>query len=218
MDFDPGPAVQAVTLDAGLVKLDPSGALVWAAAFNATGGASPYVRIVHAVDADQNVYLVGDFRGTVDFDPGLGVMNVTSSQAGAESSVYLSKLNSAGELQWVHTLDARPPFTVSTGLGRGRQSRDRRHVFTSSNVSPIDVDPGPGEFLVQPIGSSDTLVLKYSPDGDFLWARQLGGVGANMGDIPSVAVDGQGDVFIAGSYSGSVDLDPGAGVHLVDQQ
>ena len=110
VDLDPGPALNAVTLDAGLVKLDPSGALVWAAAFNATGGASPYVRIVHAVDADQNVYLVGDFRGTVDFDPGLGVMNVTSSQAGAESSVYLSKLNSAGELQWVHTLDGRGRF------------------------------------------------------------------------------------------------------------
>ncbi|HJQ81902.1 MAG TPA: hypothetical protein VJ828_18195, partial [Lacipirellulaceae bacterium] len=56
VDLDPGPALKAVTLDAGLAKLDPSGALVWAAAFNATGGASPDVRIAHAVDADQNVY------------------------------------------------------------------------------------------------------------------------------------------------------------------
>jgi hypothetical protein len=212
VDLNPGPALNAVTLDAGLVKLDPSGVLVWAAAFNATGGASPYVRIVHAADADQNVYLVGNFRGTVDFDPGLGVMNVTSRQAGAESSTYLSKLNSAGQLQWVHTLDGQglsPSHLVLDGNGN--------LVIAAglSNASPMDVDPGLGEFLVQPIGDVDNLLLKYSADGDFLWARQLGGVGASMSGVPSVAVDGQGDVFVAGSYSGSVDLDPGAGVHLV---
>jgi hypothetical protein len=214
VDLDPGLAVRAVTLEAALVKLDPSGALVWAAAFNATGGASPDVNILHAVDADQNVYLVGDFRGTVDFDPGLGVMNVTSSQAGAESSIYLSKLNSAGELQWIHTLDGRglsPSQLVLDG--------DGNLVITAglsqgSNVSPIDVDPGPGQFLVQQVGITDQLALKYGSDGDFVWARQLGGVGARV--IGSaVAVDGQGDVFIAGEYVGSVDLDPGAGVHLV---
>jgi hypothetical protein len=215
VDLNPGPALAAVTLDAGLVKLDPSGALVWAAAFNATGGVSPYMQIVHAADADQNVYLVGNFRGTVDFDPGLGVMNVTSGQAGAESSVYLSKLNSAGALQWVHTLDGgglTPSHLVLDGDGNLVIAA---RLSPSSDVSPVDVDPGPGEFLVQPIGSSDSLALKYGPDGAFLWARQLGGAGANVGDIPSVSVDGQGDVFIAGSYSGNVDLDPGAAEHIV---
>ena len=55
VDLDPGPAVKAVTLDAGVVKLDPNGALVWEASFNATGGISPVVRTLSAVDADQNV-------------------------------------------------------------------------------------------------------------------------------------------------------------------
>jgi len=213
VDLDPGPALQAVTLDAALVKLDPSGDLVWAASLDAKGSPSSVVRLIHAVDADQNVYLVGDFRGTVDFDPGPGMMNVTSSQAGAEYSVYLSKLNSAGELQWVRTLDGGliPSQLVLDGEGNLVIAAG----FTpESNASPIDADPGPGEFLVQPIGIQDQLLLKYSPDGDFLWARQLGGVGATVSGLASVAVDGHGDVFVAATYWGSVDLDPGAGVHL----
>jgi hypothetical protein len=215
IDLDPGPALAAATLDAGLAKLDPSGALVWAAAFNATGGASPYVRIVHAVDADQNVYLVGNFRGTVDFDPGPGAMNVTSSQAGAETSVYLSKLNSAGELEWVHTLDSRGLSPSQLVLDGNGNLVIVASFSQGSNFSPIDVDPGTGVFLAQQIGSVDQLLLKYDSQGDFIWARQLGGVGASAIGPASVAVDGQGDVFVAGSYSGTVDLDPGAGVHFV---
>ncbi len=127
--------------------------------FQRDGWCSPRA-IVHAADADQNVYLVGNFRGTVDFDPGLGVMNVTSSQAGAESSVYLSKLNSAGELQWVHTLDGRGRLSPSQLVldGDGNLVIAAR-LSPGSNVSPMDVDPGPGEFLVQPIGSSGSRSL-----------------------------------------------------------
>ena len=56
-------------MDTGLVKLDPSGAPLWSATFSPIGGAAPVMRTVAAVDAEQNVYMVGDFRGTVDFDP-----------------------------------------------------------------------------------------------------------------------------------------------------
>ena len=208
VDLDPGPAVQAVTLDATLVKLNPSGALVWNASLNATGGASPVVRILHAVDADQNVYMVGDFRGTVDFDPGPGVLSRTSSQAGAAFSVYLSKLNSAGELQWVQTIGGN-------GLRPDRLVLDEDgNLVIAANLvtaTPIDVDPGPGEVFVEQIGATDLLALKYSPDGEFIWTRQIGGVGGT----PSLAVDGQGDVYVGGGFQGSVDLDPGAGVNVV---
>ena len=41
IDLDPGPAVNAATMDAGLVKLDPNGAVLWTAPLNATGPNSP---------------------------------------------------------------------------------------------------------------------------------------------------------------------------------
>jgi hypothetical protein len=213
VDIDPGSTVSAATMESGLVKLDPDGGLLWSATFNATGGASPVIRTVAAVDADQNVYMVGDFRGTVDFDPKSGVHNVTSSQAGSEYSVYLLKLNSTGELQWVKTLDGRglPPERLVLD--------DEGNLLIATYYWPgigesMDVDPGPGQFLVSQLGPTDLLFLKYSPDGEFVWARQLGSAEATFNTIKSLAVDDQGDVFIAGAFKGTVDLNPGAGVFL----
>lgn len=210
VDLDPGPAVQAVTTDAALVKLDPNGSLLWSAALNATS----VVRINHAVDADQNVYLVGDFIGTVDFDPRPGVTNVTSSQAGAEYSVYFAKLNSAGALQWVRKIDGRglsPDRLVVDGAGNLVVVAN---FSPGTTAAPMDVDPGPGQTFVQQIGSTNLLVMKYNSNGDFVWVRQLGGTTGTMSSLKSVDVDNQGDIYVAGGFTGTVDLDPGAGTDL----
>jgi hypothetical protein len=89
--------------------------------------------------------------------------------------------------------------------------------FTATTSDPpMDVDAGPGQVLVQEQGDYDLVVLKYSTDGDFLWTRQIGNAGATMfGDNPILRVNDQGDVFFSGSFSGSLDLDPGAGMNMV---
>jgi hypothetical protein len=46
-----------------------------------------------AFDSLGNEYMVGSFSGTVDFDPGVGVVNLTSSGA---RDAYVLKLDAAG--------------------------------------------------------------------------------------------------------------------------
>ena len=55
---------------------DPS--LVWAKALNNSSG-STSVCAYTRLDVNGNVYTVGNFTGTVDFDPGVGVANFTSA-------------------------------------------------------------------------------------------------------------------------------------------
>src|SRR5688572_7374758 len=50
------------------------------------------------VDSMGNVYTVGLFAGTVDFDPGLSVFNLTSS--GTLHDAFIQKLNPSGNLIW----------------------------------------------------------------------------------------------------------------------
>jgi hypothetical protein len=213
VDLDPGPAVDSKTMNSGVVKLDPSGTPLWNATFDTSG--SP-IRVNHAVDANQNVYLVGDFRGTVDIDPGPGVMNFTSSQAGAEYSVYFAKLNNAGQLQWARNIDG-------AGLMPDRLVVDSEgNLVVVANYSPgagaMDVDAGPNQVLVQRIGgfeNNNLLALKYDTNGNFVWVRQLGSTSGSLSGLKSVAVDSAGDILISGGFTGSLDLNPGAGIHTV---
>jgi hypothetical protein len=77
-DFDPGAGFFNLT-SAGLQevfvsKLDAAGNFVWA---KQMGGSSGDIGESIAVDAAGNVYTIGYFFFTADFDPGAGVFNLT---------------------------------------------------------------------------------------------------------------------------------------------
>ncbi|RMG74555.1 MAG: hypothetical protein D6722_02335 [Bacteroidetes bacterium] len=73
----------------------------------------------------------------------------------------------------------------------------------------VDFDPGPGNSPLTSAGSFDVFVQKMDPDGNFLWARSFGG---NMVDnAHALSLDASGNVYTTGSFSGTVDFDPGAG-------
>jgi hypothetical protein len=64
--------------------------------------------------------------------------------------------------------------------------------------------------LVSADGSADIIVTKQDADGNFIWAKQMGGpMGSNANYI---AVDGLGNLVITGSFSETVDFDPGPDV------
>src|ERR1043165_2502917 len=51
-----------------------------------------------AVDGGGNVYTIGYFNGTTDFDPGPGSVNLTSHNF---KDIFISKMSSGGSLIWV---------------------------------------------------------------------------------------------------------------------
>ena len=53
------------------------------------------------VDANGNFYLTGNFYGTVDFDPGTGVLSKTS--VAFKQNSFVEKLDSSGNVVWVST-------------------------------------------------------------------------------------------------------------------
>src|SRR5688500_13566002 len=67
-------------------------------------GSVPYEDGGTAVTADAsgNVLVTGYFRGTVDFDPGAGVTNLTATVG---SDAFIQKLDAAGNLVWAMAID-----------------------------------------------------------------------------------------------------------------
>ncbi len=73
----------------------------------------------------------------------------------------------------------------------------------------VDFDPGPGKYNLTSKGGNDIFVAKYSPEGTLLWAKSMGYGGPDIGY--SIAVGSNGLVYIAGSFTSTVDFDPGPG-------
>lgn len=199
VDFDPGVGIQNLVsaggLDIFVLKLDASGNFQWAKRF---GSAITDEGYGVAVDPTGYVYITGNFSQTVDFDPGVGVSNLTSL---GNLDIFILKLDFTGNFIWAKSIGG-PGYQYGESLtldGLGAV------YVTGKFNSSVDFDPGAGTFTL--IGNQDAFVAKLNASGNFVWAKAMGG---SLGDIgQSVKVDGNTNVFVAGEFGSSVDFDPG---------
>lgn len=77
----------------------------------------------------------------------------------------------------------------------------------------IDFDPSPNSAVLSSGPSQDLFVGKYALDGSLLWAKKLGSdeVQSTINGT-GVAVDQNGSVWVAGTFAGTIDFDPGPDV------
>ena len=203
-DFDPGAGTFFLTaeglFDIFILKLDVSGNFIWA---KKMGGIYPDLAYAIEVDVSDNVYSTGIFASTADFDPGPGIFNLTSTTA-SYWDIFVSKLDVSGNFVWAKQM--------------GGILNDEAHsiaVDASGNVyttgifrGTADFDPGPGTFNLTAAGLSEVFISKLDASGNFLWAKQMG---ASYGGY-AIVVNATANIFVTGSFTGTVDFDPGAGV------
>jgi hypothetical protein len=101
----------------------------------------------------------------------------------------------------------------------GADASDQRHAIAldaSGNVyttgffqDTADFNPGPGTFDLISEGPNDIFVSKLSSNGDFVWAKAMGGISGEYGK--GISVDTSGNAHITGYFQGTVDFDPGIG-------
>ncbi len=197
-DFDPGPGVFNLTTinqnDAFILKLDPAGNFLWA---KSHGGPMSEIAYSVTISVAGIVYTTGYFLGTVDFDPGAGVFNLTSS--GTEC--FISALDASGNFLWAKHIESfSQGYDITTNaLGDLIIAGE----FTGTN----DFDPGAGVFNLTSAGGGDIFILKLDGLGNFIWAKSVGGIGSDADE--SVALDPLGNVYISGRFSFTSDFDPG---------
>lgn len=206
VDFDPGAGTANLTsagsTDIFILKLDSTGAFGWVKQIGGTGADDGNAI---TTDSSGNVYVGGRFYSTIDFDPGAGTTNLT---AGSASDAFVLKLDSNGDYLWAKDMggnswNAAYSIAVhSTGV-----------YTTGLFAGTTDFDPGAGTAnLVAPGGQTwldQSYVSKLDTDGNYLWAKSLGGSLWDTGE--SLAVDSTGAVYLTGYFESTADFDPGAG-------
>jgi len=169
----------------------------------ATWGGSTYDAAYDAVaDSLGNVYVTGFFNDTVDFDPGDGVVEVTSNGG---KDCYLCMYNPMGEFQWVKTWGSGTDDVAYALDTYGDTAVYVVGYFTGSNV---DFDPDLlNEELLDSNGQGDAFIVKFDMLGNFQWAWNWGG--AEYDACLDVSADNFENIFISGKFKDSnVDFDP----------
>jgi len=205
VDFDPGIGTFILTPEGGIdifiAKFDSSGNFVFAK--NIGGTSNDFGASIFA-DNLGNVYTTGVFGGVADFDPGVGGFYLTSAGLG---DVFVSKLNALGNFVWGRSFGG-----ASNEYGYCIAADDFGNVYTTGYFGGAsDFDPGAATYSLTPIGWDDIYVSKLDSAGNFLWVKQSGGLGKDIGF--SLALDASGNVYTTGYFSGTADFDPGIGVY-----
>lgn len=216
VDFDPGPAVNNLTSSAHfqsfVVKLDNNGNFIWAKQF----GNGPIVYSGSQIydmkcDGAGNIIITGRFYITCDFDPGVGVHNVSSSP-GSIGDGFICKLDADFNFIWVKTLGQVGGYNVLLQPLGIDIDGSGNIITTGYFIGNFDFDPGTGTQFYNS-ARYDCYILKLNSAGTLIWAKIISGSEEDNGH--DVVLDAQNNVYILGSFSPVVDFDPGPGVHII---
>lgn len=209
VDFDPGPGVYNLSAYAPSVdspnmfvmKLDSDNQFVWA--FDL--GDSITIEYLHdiAVDDAGNIYVVGVLTYNCDMDPGPGVamLNINNDHA------FVAKYDSNGAYQWAIKISGNSTTTaLSVDIAPSGDI-----VVGGHFAGTADFDPSATAYNLTANGSSDGFVAKYTSAGNLIWANKFGTLSVNQ--CRGVTADSSGNILYAGSFYGTCDFDPGAGVY-----
>ncbi len=166
--------------DGFVVKLDASGASIWARNYGGTG-AYAYVFAL-AVDSASNVYLGGYFIGT---------LTTPALAATGTYDAYALKVSSSGATTWSKKFGGSGAGTMAKAFAV--DSADNVYVggsFGSVHLTTPALDR---------IGLRDGFALKLNSDGTETWAINYGGSAA-VATVNAVAVDSVGNVYAGGSF------------------
>jgi hypothetical protein len=206
-DFDPGPGVVERTpvgqTDAFLSKFTPDGTFMWVRSWGGPSytGQNDTADDV-ATDTAGNVYVVGAFEGTVDFDPGSGT---DIHYYNGTQDAFVSKFAPDGQYQWVRTWGG-----IGLDWAYGAAVVSDKLYITGTFQFAVDFDPGSGIDRHESLGEDDIFVCQYGLDGQFEWVRSWGGYSDDTISRPAPAPGGA--IYFVGSFSDPADLDPGPGI------
>lgn len=151
-------------------------------------------------DGAGNIYAVGSFQHTVDFDPGNGSNSITSKGA---RDVFVTKYDSNGVFIWVNSLggvgndygydiDLDPEGNVVIGGGQFDSS-----YFNGSSISQVKTK------------YSGAFISKFDKnDGHSIWRKTVNSSGSH---VFGLECDHLGNVYATGQFSWKTDFDPGVG-------
>ncbi len=152
------------------------------------------------LDRKDNLYMSSCFKGQFDVNPNGGEEIITAT---GSTDIFITMLDKQGDFQWVKTFGGdennmamdisvdRTGFVFVAGLYGGNG----------------DFNPGNGTAEMTAVNDTDPFLCKFTRDGDYKWSRSWKGDGKLT--VFSITTDPNGNVYLSGRYSNTIDFAPG---------
>lgn len=189
-----------------VLKLSSTGNCEWA---HLIGSSADDEGRAVAVESGGTVLVVGLFRGTVDFDPGMDARLVPSRGG---SDAFLLRLGADGSF-----------LDVVQGGGVGDDLFTAVTVASDGEIAVGGSFTGEASYgstlapvVLRAEGPSAGVLARLSTLLGLRWAAPLTGTGDVL--IAGLSEDIDGSVLVAGSFTGTLDADPGTGALLLQAE
>jgi hypothetical protein len=167
--------------------------LDWAKGFLPANTSSYALGYGTGTDANGNVYVSGYFTGTVDFNPGAGVTNLTTA-AGVNNAFFV-KLDKFGNFIWAKQVGG------ATGMTSYAIKVDAAgNIYSGGQFNgTVDFNPNAGvNNLTSTGGSADGYILKLDTNGNYVWAQRMGSPSPEYSH--DIELDAAGNAYIIGHF------------------
>ena len=194
IDLDPGAGVSNFTStslnNSSIVSLNSNGDFLWARYL------PTFARSITHTSTNE-LLIAGHFTGTVDFDLGAGVHNVT---AGGTQDGYVLKLTNSGDFVSVGTFVGNIyPRKIAVDIN------DNTLVCGYFNDA-VDLDPSASVHNLTTTATS-AFIVKLNASGGFMWGKKPDS--PNPTDGSFVTTDNSGNVYMVGGMGDSTAFNPG---------
>jgi uncharacterized repeat protein (TIGR01451 family) len=150
------------------------------------------------------IYTAGIFNGTHDFDPGPGVFNIQSYSLGS-IDLFVTKMDTLGHLIWAKN-------TASSYVEIKSINFDSLGNLILGGIygTMVDLDFSQNAAVLSSGWFNNYFIAKYDTDLNLLWHFEV--TATSWVNLNQVAIDNSGNIYTVGTFNGTIDLDPGAGV------
>jgi hypothetical protein len=196
--------------DCFVAKYDQNGNYLWAFGLGNVGANTQERAWDIAVEPNGNLYVVGGFQGTMNFNP-LGA-SMTYSLSTGPVGLFIAKYNTNGICQWVTIIDAQCTSVFNEGYATcDLDNLGNLYVAGNFRGASIEFNPLGTSSTLTSSGQTDIFISKYNTSNGVLgYVKRIGGTLTDVVSPGSLRCDNNGNPYFTGRLpgTGNVDFDP----------
>lgn len=184
-DLDGREIISAGLQDIFIAKYNGKGDIDWVRQFGAQG--RDFAFDIVAANREGDSFVTGLFSNTVNFD------RFTLKDDGG-GDMFTAKIDSSGKVIWAKQAGG----SKLDGGNEVATDADGNAIVIANSYGSVNIE----NVVLKHQGKQDVFIAKYNPNGKFLWAGQIAGLGDERGR--GIAADKQNNVISTGEFAGLI--------------